>query len=134
MRHIKTYKVFEEIGKYGIPCEIHEYLDDITQDLKDEGYKIDISEEDVRLFLRKRHYIIVDFILPKHKDGLLTHDLYIIQHSHIKDNIDMMISYMESEGYSCLQYYWNNIEGWMEINKRQDGTMLRKFRIKFYKK
>ena len=116
MKHIKTYKLFESLHHWRNSMSKDalsdiQYLEDIGQDLRDKGYRVWVNPHHTQPNGSKALVVNFDKLSPK------THNLRPIPVLHkningnqikykdIKETIDMMISYMESEGYTAFSSY-----------------------------
>ena len=105
MKHLKSYKIFESLNEL-------DTLSDICDDLRDDGYSVDIK---VRLDIYSDKNIIVvevDWRGPAF-DGVSVDTDYTLRYFSfvkVKEAFDRMDSYMKSEGYNselelCRQKY-----------------------------
>lgn len=93
MRYLKTYKVFE--GRWKRP-DIR-YLEDICQGLNDDGFDVVVFDDGVKISVEVKK-IIISVDSPGYK-------LEPVLYSSVKDTFNMMVNYMESEGYDSEIHY-----------------------------
>ena len=107
MKHLKTYKLFENIE-----AEVKGYIEDIFQELEDDGYDVKVDNRWLRTFHTEEH---LGYLIKIKVASIMEVRTFLLE--DVYEHILTLKSYLEEMGF-----FIDEIKGWAKVIK--DGVAI----------